>query len=128
MAYSVTIGGCTRSFGDLKILLAKATPARSGDALAGVSAEDEEERALAKMALLTFRWRRFLEELLIPYEQDEVTRLIVDTHDAQAFTGNRQPDRRGVFASGCSILQRIRMCWRGRRLELRRRWRGRCRS
>jgi ethanolamine ammonia-lyase large subunit len=85
MPYSVTIAGRTRAFPDLKTLLAKATPARSGDALAGVAAENEEERALARLALAEVPLARFLEELLLPYETDEVTRLIVDTHDAQAF-------------------------------------------
>lgn len=85
MTYSITMGGRTRSLGDLKSLLAKATPARSGDALAGIAAENEEERALAKMALAEVPLARFLEELLIPYEEDEVTRLIVDTHDRAAF-------------------------------------------
>jgi ethanolamine ammonia-lyase large subunit len=85
MPYSINIADRTRTFGDLKTLLAKATPARSGDALAGIAAENEEERALAKMALAEVPLPRFLEELLIPYEQDEITRLIVDTHDAQAF-------------------------------------------
>ncbi|MGC2638506.1 MAG: ethanolamine ammonia-lyase subunit EutB [Acidobacteriaceae bacterium] len=85
MAYPVTMGGRTRTFGDLKTLLAKATTARSGDALAGIAAENEEERALARMALADVPLARFLEELLIPYEQDEVTRLIVDTHSADAF-------------------------------------------
>ncbi len=70
---------------DLKTLLAKASPARSGDALAGIAAENEEERALGKMALAEVPLSRFLEEPLIPYEEDEVTRLIVDTHDAEAF-------------------------------------------
>jgi len=83
--YSVTRNGSTRTFADLKTLLAKATPARSGDALAGIAAENEEERALARMALAEVPLRRFLEEPLIPYERDEITRLIVDTHDAQAF-------------------------------------------
>jgi ethanolamine ammonia-lyase large subunit len=85
MSYSITIAGHTRTFGDLKTLLAKATPARSGDALAGIAAENEEERALAKMALAEVPLPRFLEELLIPYEHDEITRLIIDTHDAHAF-------------------------------------------
>ena len=85
MPYSVTRHGSTRTFADLKTLLAKATPARSGDALAGIAAENEEERALARMALAEVPLRRFLEEPLIPYERDEITRLIVDTHDAQAF-------------------------------------------
>ncbi|MGA7524971.1 MAG: ethanolamine ammonia-lyase subunit EutB [Acidobacteriaceae bacterium] len=85
MAYSITIQGRTHSFADLKVLLAKASPARSGDALARIAAESEEERALARMALAEVPLTRFLEELLIPYEQDEVTRLIVDTHDREAF-------------------------------------------
>lgn len=85
MAYTITLNGRTRCFGDLKTLLAKATPARSGDALAGIAAENEEERALARMALAGVPLARFLDELLIPYEQDEITRLIVDTHDAEAF-------------------------------------------
>ncbi|HEX4007216.1 MAG TPA: ethanolamine ammonia-lyase subunit EutB [Acidobacteriaceae bacterium] len=85
MAYSITAGGRTHTFGDLKTLLAKATPARSGDALAGIAAESEEQRALARMALADVPLARFLEELLIPYDDDEVTRLIVDTHDRSAF-------------------------------------------
>ena len=85
MPYCVTSHGSTRSFADLKTLLARATPARSGDALAGIAAESEEERALARMALAQVPLSRFLDELLIPYEEDEVTRLIVDTHDAAAF-------------------------------------------
>ena len=89
MAYTVTIDGSTRIFADLKTLLAKASPARSGDALAGVSAENEEERALARMALAEVPLERFLEELLIPCEEDEVTRLIVDTHDRAAFAAVR---------------------------------------
>ncbi len=85
MTYTVTSGGRTHSFGDLKTLMAKATPLRSGDALAGVAAENEEERALARMALAEVPLTQFLEELLIPYELDEVTRLIVDSHDGAAF-------------------------------------------
>jgi ethanolamine ammonia-lyase large subunit len=85
MAHAITVRGRTHSFADLKTLLAKASPARSGDALAGIAAENEEERALARIALAEVPLRTFLEEPLIPYEADEVTRLIVDTHDAQAF-------------------------------------------
>ena len=85
MPYSITLNGHTHTFGDLKTLLAKATPGRSGDALAGIAAENEEERALARMALAEVPLTTFLEELLIPYERDEVTRLIVDTHDREAF-------------------------------------------
>jgi ethanolamine ammonia-lyase large subunit len=86
MAYSITIAGRTHTFPDLKTLLAKATPARSGDALAGLAAENEEERALARMALADVPLARFLEEMLIPYEDDEITRLIVDTLDRAAFS------------------------------------------
>jgi ethanolamine ammonia-lyase large subunit len=69
----------------LKTLLAKATPLRSGDQLAGIAAGSAEERAAAQMELADTPLRRFPEELLIPYEIDEVTRLIVDSHDALAF-------------------------------------------
>lgn len=69
----------------LRRLLAKASPARSGDALAGIAAETESERVAAQRALAEVPLKRFLEEPLIPYETDEVTRLILDTHDAAAF-------------------------------------------
>lgn len=72
-------------FRDLKDLMAKATPPRSGDQLAGVAAADDEERAAAQLALADVPLPVFLEEMVIPYETDEVTRLIVDTHDKQAF-------------------------------------------
>src|SRR6266404_3841062 len=72
-------------FADLKTLLAKATPARSGDELAGVAAESAEERVAAQMELADVPLKRFLAEPLIPYETDEVTRLICDTHDTAAF-------------------------------------------
>ncbi len=85
MPYSATAAGRTRSFADLKTLLARASPARSGDALAGIAAENEEERAFARMALAEVSLARFLEEPLIPYERDEITRLILDTHNGAAF-------------------------------------------
>jgi ethanolamine ammonia-lyase large subunit len=69
----------------LKDLLAKATPLRSGDVLAGVAASTEEERVRAQMELAEVPLTRFLEEFVIPYEDDEVTRLIVDSHDPEAF-------------------------------------------
>ncbi|AGW12436.1 ethanolamine ammonia-lyase subunit EutB [Megalodesulfovibrio gigas] len=69
----------------LKELLAKATPLRSGDVLAGVAAQTEEERVRAQMALADVPLTRFLNECVVPYEADEVTRLIIDTHDADAF-------------------------------------------
>ncbi len=69
----------------LKTLLAKSSPLRSGDVLAGIAAESEQERVRAKMALADVLLRRFWEEPIIPYEDDEVTRLIIDSHDAGAF-------------------------------------------
>src|SRR5215510_7314641 len=83
--YSHTVGSRTHRFGDLKDLMAKASPERSGDRLAGIAARDDEERVAAQMALAELPLKTFLSEALIPYEQDEVTRLIVDGHDAGAF-------------------------------------------
>ena len=65
--------------------MAKATPLRSGDCLAGVAAETAAERVMAQMALAELPLTTFLEDLLVPYEQDEITRLIIDRHDRQAF-------------------------------------------
>ena len=72
-------------FSDLKELLAKATPLRSGDVLAGVAARSAEENVAAKMALADVPLKRFLAETVIPYETDDVSRLIADRHDAAAF-------------------------------------------
>lgn len=83
--YKINIGHTTYSFRDLKELMAKATPLRSGDELAGVAARTMEERVAAQMCLADVPLKRFLEEPLIPYEDDEVTRLIIDTHDTEAF-------------------------------------------
>ncbi|MBX0289502.1 ethanolamine ammonia-lyase subunit EutB [Hymenobacter sp. HSC-4F20] len=85
MSYQHTIRQRVYTFPDLKTLLAKASPLRSGDVLAGVAAETYEERVAAQLALADVPLRQFLNEALIPYEQDEVTRLILDTHDAAAF-------------------------------------------
>ena len=85
MQYRHTVAQHTYCFPDLKSVMAKATPARSGDYLAGVAAETAAERMAARMCLAEVPLKRFLEELLIPYEADEVTRLIVDTHNAAAF-------------------------------------------
>ena len=71
---------------DLTTLLAKATPLRSGDQLAGVAAETGEERVAAQYALADLPLATFLNETVVPYEDDEVTRLIVDTHDKVAFS------------------------------------------
>jgi ethanolamine ammonia-lyase large subunit len=85
MSYSEIIGARTYRFADLKTLLAKASPLRSGDELAGVAAASEEERVAAKIALAQVPLATFLNEALIPYENDEVTRLIIDTHSREAF-------------------------------------------
>ncbi|HKD09067.1 MAG TPA: ethanolamine ammonia-lyase subunit EutB [Bryobacteraceae bacterium] len=80
-----TLGGTVHRFDDLKTLMAKATPLRSGDELAGIAAATAEERVAAQMTLADLPLRTFLEHPLIPYEEDEVTRLIADSHDAVAF-------------------------------------------
>jgi ethanolamine ammonia-lyase large subunit len=85
MAYSHTVGGERYSFPSLARLLAKATPARSGDELAGVAAESAKERIAAQMTLADLPIKQFLSEAVVAYESDEVTRLIVDSHDAKAF-------------------------------------------
>jgi ethanolamine ammonia-lyase large subunit len=85
MTYSARIGVRNHVFRDLRELLAKASPARSGDQLAGLAAISREERAAAKLALAELPLQTFLEQPLVPYESDEVTRLILDSHDAAAF-------------------------------------------
>jgi len=85
MGYSCTIQNITYRFNSLGELLAKASPFRSGDALAGVAARSYEERVAAQMALADLPLTTFLQEAVVPYEKDEVTRLIIDTHDAAAF-------------------------------------------
>ncbi len=85
MAFSHTVGAHTYRFPDLRTLLARAGPARSGDELAGVAAASEQERVAARMALADLPLRHFLDEAVVPYEEDEVTRLIVDRHDRKAF-------------------------------------------
>ncbi|QNM95756.1 ethanolamine ammonia-lyase subunit EutB [Chitinimonas koreensis] len=85
MPFACTLGATRHVFADLKDLLAKASPARSGDALAGVAAHSAEQRMAARWALADLPLRHFLAETPIPYESDEVTRLIVDGHDAAAF-------------------------------------------
>ena len=85
MSYRHTIGSRCYQFADLKTLLAKASPLRSGDLLAGVAAATEEERMAARLALADVPLDRFLQEAVIPYEEDEVTRIILDSQDADAF-------------------------------------------
>lgn len=83
--YSHVIGGERHLFNDLKTLLACASPRRSGDELAGIAAATDERRVAAKMALAEVPLAAFLDDVLVPYETDEVTRLILDSHDAAAF-------------------------------------------
>jgi ethanolamine ammonia-lyase large subunit len=85
MAYRHAIGNTAYVFDDLRDLLAKASPPRSGDRLAGIAAESAEQMVAARIALADVPLKQFLHETVIPYESDEVTRLIVDSHDATAF-------------------------------------------
>jgi ethanolamine ammonia-lyase large subunit len=83
--YGATIGARRYAFADLKTLLAKASPLRSGDRLAGLAAETGEERVAAQYALADLPLTAFLNETVVAYESDEVTRLIIDSHDRAAF-------------------------------------------
>jgi len=86
MAYQYTIRNIVYRFDDLKTLLAKASPYRTGDVLAGICAESYEERVAAQIVLADVPLKTFLEEAIIPYEDDEVTRLIIDSHNVDAFS------------------------------------------
>ena len=83
--YRYQLGSHVYRFDDLADLMAKASPMRSGDQLAGVAALSSEQRVVAQMLLADLPLKTFLEETLIPYESDEITRLIIDEHDASAF-------------------------------------------
>jgi ethanolamine ammonia-lyase large subunit len=85
MVYRHAIDATTYGFDNLRDLLAKATPPRSGDRLAGVAADSAEQMIAARIALADVPLKQFLHETVIPYEDDEVTRLIIDTHDVSAF-------------------------------------------
>ena len=85
MAYAQTVGCHHYVFDDLRTLLARASPDRSGDRLAGLAAGTEEERVAARMALANVPLRRFLDEPVVASETDEVTALILDSHDTAAF-------------------------------------------
>ncbi|VEB41251.1 Ethanolamine ammonia-lyase heavy chain [Chromobacterium violaceum] len=85
MSHAIAIGPRTYRFADLKTLLARASPLRSGDQLAGVAAASAEERVAAQMCLADLPLTAFLNQAVIPYEEDEVTRLILDSHDQAAF-------------------------------------------
>jgi ethanolamine ammonia-lyase large subunit len=83
--FAATLGGARYVFDDLKALMAAASPERSGDRLAGIAAGSDAERVAARQALADAPLRTFLNELVVPYEADEISRLIVDEHDAAAF-------------------------------------------
>ncbi|MBO9601175.1 MAG: ethanolamine ammonia-lyase subunit EutB [Novosphingobium sp.] len=89
MAFRIDLGGTRHCFPDLRSLLAAATPLRSGDALAGLAAQSAEARIAARLILADQPLDLFLSDPVVPYELDEVTRLICDTHDAAAFSGIR---------------------------------------
>jgi len=84
-SYRTDLAGTRHVFRDLAHLLAAATPARSGDALAGIAASSDVERMAARFVLADLPLRVFLDEMVVAYEEDEVTRLIADRHDAAAF-------------------------------------------
>src|SRR3954469_11739313 len=86
MSYKYTIAHRVFSFADIKTVLAKASPLRSGDVLAGVAATTYEERVAAQLTLADIPLKTFLAEMVIPYEDDDVTRLIIDTHNNEAFS------------------------------------------
>ncbi len=92
-AYHFTLGMERFRFRDLADLMARASPERSGDHLAGIAAASDEQRVAAQMALADLPLKRFLDEALVPYERDEVTRLIIDEHDPEAFSP----------VSGCTV-------------------------
>lgn len=84
-SYSILLGQQRHIFSDLKMVLAAASPLKSGDCLAGIAADTNARRVAARYVLADIPLKDFLQDLLIPYETDEVTRLIIDTHDALAF-------------------------------------------
>ena len=84
--YQYTVRHKVYKFQDLKTLLAKASPYRSGDVLAGICAETYEERVAAQIALANLPLKNFLNEDIIPYDDDEITRLIIDNHDKTSFS------------------------------------------
>src|SRR5580704_6478027 len=87
MVYRHAIDATSYAFENLRDLLAKATPPRSGDRLAGIAATSAEQMIAARIALSDVPLKQFLHETVIPYEDDEITRLVIDTHDRTAFAG-----------------------------------------
>src|SRR3979490_1811360 len=85
MVYRPAIDATTYVFNDLRDLLAKASPPRSGDRLAGIAADSAQQMIAARIALADVPLKQFLHETVVAYEDDEITRLIIDTHDTSAF-------------------------------------------
>ncbi len=85
MRYHTTLGGQGHAFDDLRQVMAHASPARSGDYLAGVGAATAQQRMAARHVLADLPLTTFLNEALVPYEDDAITRLVIDGHDAAAF-------------------------------------------
>ncbi|WP_019703957.1 ethanolamine ammonia-lyase subunit EutB [Paracidovorax oryzae] len=85
MRYHATLGGQGHAFDDLRQVMAHASPARSGDYLAGVGAATAQQRMAARHVLADLPLSTFLNEALVPYEDDAITRLVIDGHDAAAF-------------------------------------------
>src|ERR1700704_6113655 len=85
MVYRHAIDTTTYVFNDLRDLLAKASPPRSGDRLAGIAADSAQQMIAARIALADVALKQFLDETVVAYEDDEITRLIIDTHDEKAF-------------------------------------------
>ena len=85
MPYRCNAGGTSHVFADLRTLLARASPDRAGDRLARLAAASDEERVAARIVLADLPLTQFLDDPLVPYEADEVTRLIIDTHDSDTF-------------------------------------------
>ena len=94
MPYRHTVGPRTHVFADLATLMAKATPVRSGDCLAGIAADSAEENMAARWCLAEVPLKEILARPLIPYEADDVTRLILDDHDEAAFAEIASRSRR----------------------------------
>jgi ethanolamine ammonia-lyase large subunit len=85
MVYQHSVGNFQYSFPDLKTVLAKASPKKSGDEMAGLAAKNEQERIAAKLVLADIPLKLFLNEEIIPSETDAISRLIQETHDAKSF-------------------------------------------
>ena len=120
MTYAYTLAGTHYVFDDLPTLLARATPFRSGDALAGLAASTAAERVAAQMALADVPLATILAKPVVPYETDEVTRLIIDSHAPAAFAPVVIVDRRRV--PRVPARRRTRRIWRRCASALRPRW------